>query len=149
MTRILPCALALTTSGCFAASRDEPLAASGTDTFDNDSIGSDSFQDDDPPIGCQTVGCDGDGAMGDDAADDESSAPLAPVGSPCDGTNQCVDGAFCAAAFEDGEAGPLVCNATCIEVGDQAAWCSDDEACCSGLCGPRGLCEADGGSTSG
>ena len=134
-------AVAIATAGC-GAKDDDGAAGDGI-------MGSDSFQDDDPPIGCQTVGCDGDGAMGDDAADDESSAPLAPVGSPCDGTNQCVDGAFCAAAFEDGEAGPLVCNATCIEVGDQAAWCSDDEACCSGLCGPRGLCEADGGSTSG
>lgn len=129
-------ALAIVTAGC--GGKDDGVAGDGI-------MGSDSFQDDDPPIGCQTVGCDGDGAMGDD----ESSAPLAPVGSPCDGTNQCEDGAFCAAAFEDGEAGPLLCNATCIEVDDQAAWCSDDEACCSGICGPRGLCEPDGGSTSG
>lgn len=128
-------AVAIVTAGC-----------GGKDDGAGDgAMGSDSFQDDDPPIGCQTVGCDGDGAM----ADDESSAPLAPVGSPCDGTNQCVNGAFCAAAFEDGEAGPLLCNATCIDVDDQAVWCSDDEACCSGICGPRGLCEPDGGSTSG
>lgn len=133
-------AFAIATVGC-GSKDDDGAAGDGI-------MGSDSFQDDDPPIGCQTVGCDGDGAMGDDA-DDESSAPLAPVGSPCDGTNQCVDGAFCAAAFEDGETGPLVCNATCIEVDDQAVWCSDDEACCSGICGPRGLCEPDGGSTSG
>ena len=151
MTRILPCALALTTSGCFAASRDEPLAASGTDTFDNDSIGSDSFQDDDPPIGSDSfqdddppIGCRADGC----SAGDGDNATGAPVGASCDNTDQCVAGAVCGASFEEGNAGPLLCRSECIEVDDDAAWCSDDSACCSGVCSPRGLCleaeESDG-----
>jgi len=132
---------ALLVGGTGCAEADDDSAGDGV-------MGSDSFQDDDPPIGCQTGtgGCEGDD---DGQGDDESSVPLAPVGSPCDGTNQCVEGSVCAAPFEDGEPGSLVCTASCIAVDDQSAWCSDDDACCSGLCGPRGICEPDAGSTSG
>ena len=121
--------LALLLGGCAAA-------------LSEDAAG-DSFQDDDPPIGCQT----GTAGCGDD--DDSSDAPGAPVGASCDNTNQCEDDAICAAPFEDGEAGDLVCQLGCIQLGDEALWCSDDDSCCAGTCSSRGLCtvdEADGGS---
>ena len=129
-------------------------SACGSDDDDGTPFGSDSFQDDDPPIGCQTgtAGCVGDtdpSPFGDDDGDDP---PGSPVGGPCDNTNQCADAAVCGASFEDGEAGPLICREMCIAVGDEAAWCADDTACCSGLCSTRGLClesESDEGTTSG
>jgi len=135
--------LALMT-GCFAGTAD----AQG-----------DSFQDDDPPIGCQTGtgGCqEQDDDDDDDDDDDEGSdeAPLSPVGGPCDDTTQCVDGASCGADFEDGDPGPLQCRATCIALDDESAWCTDDASCCVGSCGARGLCvqpdaeSTDGGTTS-
>ena len=104
----------------------------------------DSFQDDDPPIGCQTGsgGCN-DGSSGD--------APGAPVGASCDNTGQCVEDAYCAAPFEDGEPGDLVCQLGCIQLEDGRSWCSDDASCCTGTCSARGLCvadEVDGGSDS-
>ena len=140
MRRTLLLGVALTT-GCFAA----------------DSAQGDSFQDDDPPIGCQTgtAGCQGED---DDASDDDDDdadgasdeAPLSPVGGPCDDTTQCVDGASCGANFEDGEPGPLECRAACIGLDDEAAWCTDDASCCVGSCSARGLCtEASADSTGG
>ena len=131
--------LSVLMTGCFAAE-----GATG-----------DSFQDDDPPIGCQTgtAGCVGqtdDAADDDDDADSSDGAPLSPVGGPCDNTTQCVTGAICGADFEDGEAGPLECRATCIDLDDESAWCTDDSSCCTGSCSARGLCyEGEADSTGG
>ena len=105
----------------------------------------DSFQDDDPPIGCQT------GTGGCEDGTDTGNAPGAPVGSSCDNTAQCVEDAYCAAPFEDGEPGDLVCQLGCIQLEDERSWCSDDASCCTGTCSARGLCvadEVDGGSDS-
>ena len=116
-------------------------------------IGEDSFQDDDPPMGdCDDTECGGDG-VGEDGA---GGAPGAPVGSPCDGTNQCESG-VCAATFDGDDAGSLECQAACIDVMNQGMWCSDSGSCCEGLvCTTRGLCvpddgagQADGGGTTG
>ena len=140
----LPAVLLVLMSGCLVATGDEDPSAPG----------SDSFQDDDPPIGCQT----GTGDCNPDspsAPDDGSpgDAPGAPIGGSCDNTGQCVEGAVCGATFDAGEAGPLVCRTECIALDDASAWCSDDSACCSGFCSPRGLClepeSADGNTTSG
>ena len=117
-------------------------AESSTD-LGSGAMGSDSFQDDDPPMGAGDTDADDDDDDDDGGADSESGeAPRSPVGGPCDNTAQCVTEAVCAATFEDGEAGPLVCHDACIEADDESAWCSDDAACCSGICGSRGLCEA-------
>lgn len=145
MTRILLATLLLV-AGCYETSRND--LGSGSPGIP----GSDSFQDDDPPIGCQT-GPEDCAPSAPGAADEGgASEPAgAPVGGPCDNSNQCVDGAACGATFEDGEAGPLLCRAECIELDDASAWCSDDSACCSGVCGPRGLCleaEGSGGTDS-
>lgn len=145
MTRLLTALLVLA-AGCSETSGNTLGSGAGIP-------GSDSFQDDDPPIGCQTgpEDCTPGASADEGGASDPAGAPL---GGPCDNSGQCAAGAACAATFEDGEAGPLVCRAECIELDDAAAWCSDDSACCSGVCGPRGLClEAEGsdgaGSTSG
>lgn len=155
MTRLLTALLVLS-AGCSETSRNDlgsgVAGIPGSDSYQDEDppIGSDSFQDDDPPFGRVTGGC----RQDDSCSGDGDSAIGAPVGASCDDTHQCVAGAVCGATFEDGEAGPLVCRAECIELDDDAAWCSDDSACCSGVCGPRGLClEAEGsdgaGSTSG
>lgn len=106
---------------------------------------SDSFVDEDPPMG----GCES-GDTGPCAAG--SADGSAAAGEPCDGTFQCGASLSCAAPFAAGDPGPLICQASCIAIGDPAFWCSDDAACCSGSCGPRGLClpdASDDGSTSG
>lgn len=102
-------------------------------------IGEDSFQDDDPPMGdCDDTGCGGAGV-----GDDGGGAPGAPVGNPCDGTNQCQSG-VCAATFDGDDAGTLECQDACIDVMDQGMWCSDSGSCCEGLvCTSRGLCVPD------
>lgn len=102
--------------------------------------GEDSFQDDDPPMGdCDDTGCGGAG-VGEDGG---GGAPGAPVGSPCDGTNQCQSG-VCAATFDGDDAGTLECQDACIDVMDQGMWCSDSGSCCEGLvCTSRGLCVPD------
>jgi len=148
MIRRLSMAALVLTCGC-GGSIEGPMLGSGL------APGSDSFQDDDPPIGCQT-GTDGCDSNEPGAADGASAGepPGAPVGGPCDDTGQCVEGAVCAAAFQDGDAGPLLCRAQCIELDDPSAWCSDDSACCSGTCSSRGMClESEGtgatASTSG
>ena len=138
--RLSMAAVVVLASGCFDAARDAEDGAFGPggDGYHDDDppVGSDSFQDDFPPIGCQYPDC----------PDDE---PSVPIGSSCANSHECVEGAVCGASFEDGEAGPLLCRAECIEPDDASAWCSDDSACCSGACGPRGMCEAseEGGST--
>ena len=100
-----------------------------------DSAASDSLQDDDLPMG----GCD----PTDDDCTDTGQGQGAPPGSPCDGTNQCGDGGVCAAPFDDGDVGALVCQLGCVQTGDPTAWCSDDATCCSGVCGAHGECLAD------
>ena len=131
MRRAMLVGLALVT-GCFEGTADGQ---------------GDSFQDDDPPIGCETGtgGCQGQDDASDDDDDDDADegsdeAPLSPVGGPCDDTTQCVDGASCGASFEDGDPGPLECRATCIVLDDESAWCTDDASCCVGSCSARGLC---------
>lgn len=114
----------------------------------------DSFQDDDPPIGeCPGTECpDASDGFGDDGAS---------VGEPCDNTIGCAGTAVCAAEFQDGEAGVLTCQASCINEMDESMWCSDDDACCgNATCSPRGFCigtegldesgddDSTGGSTS-
>lgn len=92
----------------------------------------DSFQDDDLPMGnCPGTTCP------ESTAGDTGGA----AGSPCDGTNQCAEG-VCAAPFDDGEIGTLVCQNACIEPMDEARWCSDAAACCdsNALCSSRGFC---------
>lgn len=114
--------------------------------FDAGDAAADSFQDDDPPIGCQT------GTGGCEDGTDTGDAPGAPVGGSCDNTAQCVEDAYCAAPFEDGEPGDLVCQLGCIQLEDERSWCSDDASCCTGTCSARGLCvvdDADGDSTGG
>ena len=114
----------------------------------------DSFQDDDPPIGeCPGTEC----PQSSDGFGDGGGA----VGEPCDNTNGCAGTGVCAAAFQDGEAGPLTCQASCIAEMDEAMWCSDDSACCGeATCSPRGFCigaegvdesgdDSTGGSTGG
>lgn len=113
--------------------------------FDAGDAAADSFQDDDPPFGCQT------GTAGCEDGTDTGDAPGAPVGGSCDNTAQCVEDAYCAAPFEDGEPGELVCQLGCIQLEDERSWCSDDASCCTGTCSARGLCvadEVDGGSDS-
>jgi len=121
------------------------LLLSGCASFDADGAAADSFQDDDPPIGCQT------GTGGCEEGTGTGDAPGAPVGESCDNTGQCVEAAYCAAPFDDGEAGELVCRLGCIQLEDERSWCSDDASCCTGTCSARGLCiadEVDGGSDS-
>ncbi len=127
--------------------------AAGCGGFDDSAGFSDSFQDDDPPIGdCPGTTCP-ETTVGDSAAG---------AGEPCDDTNQCSSG-FCAAPFSDGEAGELVCQTACIQTLDDTMWCSDTAACCDAdaVCGSRGYCElpeglddtggdtADSGTSSG
>lgn len=105
-------------------------------------IGTDSFQDEDPPMGdCLATGCPEPGA----------TPGHAEIGEPCDDTRQCASG-VCAAPFADGDPGALVCQRTCIPNGDQAQWCSDDESCCdsAAICTGRGYCTVlDGHDESG
>ena len=100
----------------------------------------DSFQDDDPPIGdCPGTSCpDTSDGFGDEGAG---------VGEPCDNTLGCSGIAVCAAEFDDGEAGPLTCQADCIGEMDESMWCSDDSACCDAgaTCSSRGFCEVPEG----
>ncbi len=125
MTRTAPLAIAAliaSLSGCFAATADEAAE--------------DSFQDDDIPMGgCNT----GTGGCGSGTAD----ASGAPPGASCDNTGQCANEGVCVAPFEDSEPGALVCRIGCVQTGDPRAWCSDDDACCSGFCGARGECLAE------
>lgn len=104
-----------------------------------DSFAEDSFVDEDPPMG----GCESGGTGPCGSADDKGAAA---AGEPCDDTNQCGSGLACAAPFASGDPGPLVCQNRCIGPEDPAFWCSDDASCCSGTCGPRGLCSDTSGT---
>jgi len=121
------------------------LLAGGCAFSGQDSAASDSLQDDDLPMG----GCD----PTDPDCTGTGPGPGAPPGSPCDGTSQCADGGVCAAPFDDGDVGDLVCQLGCVQTGDPTAWCSDDATCCSGVCGLHGECQpgdaGDSTATSG
>lgn len=93
----------------------------------------DSFQDDDIPMG----GC---GTSGTECPETGGSAGAAAIGEPCDATNHCATG-VCAAPFDAGEIGELVCHSACIDYADEAMWCGDVAACCdpNATCS-RGLC---------
>ncbi|MEM6990711.1 MAG: hypothetical protein AAF721_09445 [Myxococcota bacterium] len=122
--------IGLACDGTTLAESDEAAAHDG---FQDDDVPAheDSFQDDDLPQG----DCEGDECTG--------GASAARVGSACDLADHCESG-VCAARFADGDAGPLACQAGCIDTMDSAMWCSDDAACCgSATCSPRGLCIVD------
>ncbi len=129
--------VAMTAVGC---DQDATVQAAGEDGFQDDDVpapaAEDSFQDDDIPMGGCNTGTGGcpSGTAGDDGA---------AIGDPCDDTVQCSGNGVCVAPFDAGAPGTLVCRVSCVELDDASSWCSDDASCCSGVCGPRGLCLPD------
>lgn len=77
----------------------------------------------------------------------------------CEGTEACLGEDACVADWDAGaeSRGPFACRFACVPLVDEAAWCSDDDACCeaSAVCTARGYCvlpesDDDGsGSSSG
>lgn len=90
------------------------------------------------------------GATSNDSSSSGSEGGSGGAGTDaCHGTTTC-DAGFCVAPYADNDRGPFACVDACVEAGDEARWCYDDDACCdpAASCTIRGYCVVEGSSSS-
>lgn len=106
--------------------------------------------------GCQSDPADAPGGEDDDGAGASTTGTGTTTGSAttfadasaCERSRDCDQGSpHCVAPYDPGvgEIGASVCVAACVDAGDLARACVDDDGCCAGLlCNPvDGFCAAE------
>ncbi len=145
--------LVLALTACIGAEKETTLGEGSTGASDataSDATASDATTEGTSGhTGGQSTGTTGSGTSGGGTGPNPTSTGPTTGSGECGVSRECSDGEYCVATW-DGEKGPFMCIAACLEDWDTTQWCADDAACCdsTATCNPRGFCgDGSDGST--